>query len=90
VFARWPLRRKEGWALGRTLAWICCGVFFLTGLTGVGLMSSVPQTVLMLAIVGWFVTSPDLRRHAERYAPFVPAPRGERVAAVARRSIESS
>jgi hypothetical protein len=92
VFARWPRRRTEGWALGRTLAWICCGMFFATGLTGVGLMSSVPQTALMLAIVGWFVTSPEMRHHAERHAPIVPVRRAERepVAAVARQSIESS
>jgi hypothetical protein len=90
VFVRWPRRRSDGWALGRTLAWIGCGMFFLTGLTGVGLMSSVPQTALMLVIVGWFVTSPQMGRHADRYAPFVPAPRAGRVAAVAQRSAETS
>lgn len=88
AFLRWPGRQKDGWALGRLLGWACCGFFFLTGLTGVGLMSSVPQTTLMLSIVGWFTTAPQMKRHAEDHAPFVPAPRRERVPVVARQSIE--
>jgi hypothetical protein len=58
AFLRWPDRATDGWALGRRLGWIACGVFFFGGLTGVGLLSSVPQTVLMLVIMGWFLTAP--------------------------------
>jgi hypothetical protein len=55
VFLRWPGRGKDPWALGRFLGWVTCGVFFFSGLTGTGLLSSVPQTVLMLVTIGWFV-----------------------------------
>ena len=80
VFVRWPGGAKDGWALGRLVGWVACGVFFLTGLTGVGLLSSVPQTPIMLLTMGWFVTSPHSKRAAERHAPFVPMPRRERMA----------
>jgi hypothetical protein len=75
VFVRWPVGAKDGWALGRLVGWIACGVFFLTGLTGIGLLSSVPQTTIMLLTMGWFVTSPQAKRASERPAPFVPGPR---------------
>jgi len=90
AFLRWPARGTEGWALGRFTGWIACGMFFLTGLTGVGLMSSVPQTALMLLIMGWFVTAPQLKRHAERFVPHIPVARRERIPVVAQRSIEPS
>ena len=91
TFLRWPRRRTEDWALGRVIAWIACALFFLTGLTGVGLMSSVPQTVLMLTLMGWFVTSAQLKRGAERSAAFMPAARPHRVAvAVQQSSVEPS
>lgn len=91
TFLRWPRRRNEDWALGRVIAWIACALFFLTGLTGVGLMSSVPQTVLMLTLMGWFVTSAQLKRGAERSAAFMPAARPHRVAvAVQQSSVEPS
>ena len=54
AFLRWPARGKDPWALGRLLGWVTCGVLFFSGLTGVGLLSSVPQTVLMLITMGWF------------------------------------
>ena len=90
MFLRWPSKGKEGWALGRFIGWIACAMFFLTGLTGVGLMSSVPQTALMLLTMGWFVTAPQLTRQAERFAPFVPRARREPVPVVVQRTIESS
>jgi len=79
TFVRWPGGAKDGWALGRFVGWVACGVFFLTGLTGVGLLSSVPQTTIMLMTMGWFVTSPHSKRAVERHAPFVPMPRRDLV-----------
>ena len=90
AFLRLPRGRRDGWALGRMIAWVACGLFFLTGLTGVGLMSSVPQTVLMLTLMGWFVTSAELRRGSEHFAAFIPAARRQRMTAVVQRSIEPS
>lgn len=83
VLLRWPLRSRDEWALGRALAWIACGIFFFTGLTGTGLLSSVPQTIVMLLLMGWFVTAPQ-QSVVTAPAPFVPRPR--RVSAVVRRA----
>jgi hypothetical protein len=88
VFIRWPGRSDTGWALGRLLGWIACGVFFFSGLTGVGLLSSVPQTVLMLITMGWFVAAPRSRLVLARYTPKPRRPRPRPVAAVASRAIE--
>jgi hypothetical protein len=79
VFVRWPGRAVAGWRLGRLLAWVCSGVFFFTGLTGTGLLSSVPQTVVMLVLMGWFVASPPQRAEAPQGAAFVPRPRRQPV-----------
>ena len=84
MFCRWPARGVGGWGLGRLLAWVCCGVFFFTGLTGTGLLSSVPQTVIMLVLMGWFVAAPAQRALASHAAAFVPRPRRTPLPAVAR------
>lgn len=83
AFLRWP-RGADEWGLGRMLAWVCCGVFFFTGLTGIGLLSSVPQTVLMLVLMGWFLASPPPRAAAAHAAPYVPRARRPAVPVIAR------
>lgn len=75
VFVRWPGRARDGWALGRLLGWVASGTFFFSGLTGIGLLSSVPQTVLMLITIGWFVTAPRTRHVAVQRRQIVPDPR---------------
>lgn len=74
VFFRWPGRAKDGWALGRLLGWAGCGTFFFAGLTGVGLLIAVPQTVLMLLTIGWFATASRKRQLAVKSRQFVPRP----------------
>ena len=54
------------------------------------MLSSGPQTPLMLLAMGWFITSPGLKRSAERSRPFVPRARREPIAAMARQSVEPS
>ncbi len=58
VFILWLLTRlsegrKDSWQLGRRLALVACAAFFATGLLGVGLFTSVPQTCLFLLLIGW-------------------------------------
>ena len=53
VLARVVSRPGEEWFLGRRLAWIMCAVSFATGLTGTGLLTSIPSTPLLLLSVGW-------------------------------------
>jgi hypothetical protein len=57
-FILWVLTRRndnrnDPWHLGRRIAWVACATFFTIGLTGTGLLTSVPQTSLFLLIVGW-------------------------------------
>jgi hypothetical protein len=89
AFIRWPDRATDGWALGRRLAAVACAVFFFTGLTGVGLLSSVPQTALMLLTMGWFLTAPRqaaaVRVQNRALAPHATRPT---LALVHRKSIE--
>ena len=58
AFIFWLLSRKDHdpndpWYLGRRLAWISCLFFFLTALTGTGLLTSIPQSSLFLLLAGW-------------------------------------
>jgi cell division protein FtsW (lipid II flippase) len=46
-------RRFDAWYLGRRLAWVACGVYFLIGLTGTGLLTSIPQSCLFMLLIGW-------------------------------------
>jgi hypothetical protein len=50
------------WRSGRLVAWVCCLGYFGVGMIGIGMMTAVPQTVLMLISVGWVTTvqAPDL------------------------------
>jgi hypothetical protein len=84
VFLRWPGRAQDGWGLGRLLGWVCCGVFFFSALTGTGLLSSVPQTVLMLITMGWFRGRPQTRAAGAYDVPYIPRRRRAHLPAVAR------
>jgi hypothetical protein len=58
VFILWIFTRRsrdpgDPWYLGRRLAFVASTVYFVTGLTGTGLLTSIPQTGLFLLLVGW-------------------------------------
>lgn len=58
LFVVWICTRRDrdpgdSWYLGRRLAYVTCGMYFVTALTGTGLLTSIPQTVLFLMLVGW-------------------------------------
>lgn len=58
VFILWLFTRRnqdphDPWFLGKRLAWVSCAVFFLIGMTGTGLLTSIPQSSLFLLLVGW-------------------------------------
>ncbi|HSS20298.1 MAG TPA: hypothetical protein VLL54_09495 [Pyrinomonadaceae bacterium] len=58
LFVIWVCTRRDraptdSWYLGRRLAFVTCGLYFVTGLTGTGLLTSIPQTSLFLLLVGW-------------------------------------
>jgi hypothetical protein len=58
AFILWVVTRSneaptDSWHLGRRLARVACIVFFLSALTGTGMLTSIPQTSLFLLLVGW-------------------------------------
>lgn len=58
AFIAWALTRRHGssadeWSLGRRLAWVACAAYFITGALGIGLLTSIPQTCLLLLFTGW-------------------------------------
>jgi len=60
-FVLWVITRRDknpsnSWYLGRRLAGVACAVYFVTAVTGVGLMTSIPQSTLFLLLVGWVGT----------------------------------
>jgi hypothetical protein len=62
LFMLWTLTRGAGrerdrWWLGRRLAWVVCASIFASGLLGMGMLASVPQTTLMLLTIGWMTTA---------------------------------
>jgi hypothetical protein len=58
AFLIWLFTRREkgyldSWSQGRRLAWWACFLSFGTGLIGIGILVSIPQTALLLINAGW-------------------------------------
>lgn len=58
LFIRRPSVGGEQWYLGRQLLAVCAAAFFATGLIGLGLLTSIPQTAIMLLGAGWVAVRP--------------------------------
>jgi hypothetical protein len=61
LFMAWVLTRRPGrvrdeWLLSRRLTWVACASIFASGLLGMGMLAAVPQSVLMLLLIGWTTT----------------------------------
>jgi len=70
VFLIWLYGRKttypgQPWALGRRLAWFTTLAYYGTGMIGLGILSSVPQTILMLLLMGWIAVRAEPHRAGE-------------------------
>jgi len=57
-FILWALTRRvtyreDAWGFGRRLAWFVVAACFASGLIGTGLLTSIPQTCLLLLTAGW-------------------------------------
>jgi hypothetical protein len=68
AFARRTGSRDEPWFLGRRMLWVACAAFFATGMIGIGLLTSIPGTPLLLMSLGWIAV-----RQSGRAAASVPA-----------------
>lgn len=53
ILARGPGRGGYPWARGRRLAWVAGGIMLVGGLTGTGMLSAIPQSSLLLLLLGW-------------------------------------
>ncbi|HEV3470244.1 MAG TPA: hypothetical protein VG148_13045 [Pyrinomonadaceae bacterium] len=74
VFARRAVRRTDEWHVGRRLLWVACAAFFMTGMIGTGLLTSIPGTAIVLVGVGWVAVRQP--RAAESRASAAPAESG--------------
>jgi hypothetical protein len=72
IFTRRNRDREDPWYVGRRLAFVSCGVYFVMGLIGTGLLTSIPQTSLFLVLVGWVGA-----RQAQTEVEVVPQRRAE-------------
>ncbi len=60
LFMRKEVARDDAWHFTRRLLRVACAAFFATGLIGIGLLTSVPGTCLLLLSIGWIaVRQPD-------------------------------
>ena len=82
VLSRRPGRFGDSWLLGRRLAWAACLSLFGAGMLGIGMMASIPQTAVMLMLIGWFTSAPAASKVAEHDSV---EPAGAPVAARTRR-----
>jgi len=50
---------KDQWFPGRRMAWYLCILNFGTGLIGVGMLTSVPGSLLFMLLLGWTSVTPE-------------------------------
>ena len=60
------------WQAGRKLAWLCCVAYLSTGMIGLGMLTSIPQTVLMLLGLGWVAVRPAGERDSSARPAVLP------------------
>ena len=68
VFARRFAYRQDPWSFGRRVAWFTSAAYFASGLIGIGLLTSIPQTCLLLLTTGW-IAAPLREEAIARLAP---------------------
>jgi hypothetical protein len=64
VCYRRPVEKEDPWHFGRLMLWGLNILMFATGLTGTGLLTGIPGTVLFLLGVGFAATPPAKRKIA--------------------------
>jgi hypothetical protein len=73
VLTRGAGRDRDAWWLGRRLTWVVSASFFVSGMLGIGMLASVPQTMLMMLTIGWLTTARRTAAAAARVARINPA-----------------
>jgi hypothetical protein len=72
--------RRDPWYLGRRVAWVGYVGYFVIATTGIGLLSAVPQSSIMLMNIGWVAVAGPRARQAARLARRPAVPREVRLA----------
>lgn len=79
AFIGWFVSRRfsaarTSWKMGEHLAWIACCLYFDTAMIGTGLLTSIPQTALLLICAGWVSSRvPAEWTHLDREAEYAAA-----------------
>jgi hypothetical protein len=60
-------RNRRHWHTARRLQWAVCASLFASAMLGTGLLTSVPQSCVMLLMIGWLTAPPE--QISTRYAP---------------------
>jgi hypothetical protein len=68
VFTRRVAYWQDPWTFGRRLAWFTAATYFATAFIGIGLLTSIPQTCLLLLTTGW-IAAPLQKAAITRLAP---------------------
>lgn len=66
-FTRRGVTQGDPWHLGRRLAWVVCASLFAVALTGTGMLTSIPQSVLFLLLIGWTGSRVPVPQRATKY-----------------------
>ena len=67
VLTRRVAYRQDPWSFGRRVAWFTSAAYFASGLIGIGLLASIPQTCLLLLTTGW-IAAPLQKEASTRLA----------------------
>ena len=72
VFTRAAPRRSDPWFIGRRLAYVASLMFLGLGVIGLGLLTWVPGTAMLLFLIGWIAVPNTLRVPlADPWAPAI-------------------
>ena len=77
IATRSPGNRRDPWYLGRRVAWVGYVGYFVIATTGIGLLSAVPQSSIMLMNIGWVAAAGPRARQAAALARRRPAASSE-------------
>ena len=72
VFTRAAPRRSDPWFIGRRLAYVATLMFLAQGVIGLGLLTWIPGTAMLMLLIGWIAVPNRLRvAVADPWAPAI-------------------
>lgn len=74
VFMRPRVPRTDPWFVSLRMAFFVCAWFFVIGLIGIGLLTSIPSSAMMLMFLGWLGTRHTKAQPSLQFAPANFAP----------------